>query len=222
MRNLWIRIGLGALFVFGAGMFFIAVGRQVKSKVRSVVHDGGSVSVPLSILPFTMDHNKVGSIRQLQVSRGPAPGAKRLHIRVDLKDGFAAETYANCLVRVDEPGPGGLFACVAEGSPEASGLVSIGEVEINPGGLTRPIVISEADAGDWANSKGGSLNLQSSGSGTVLQVTDENGRKVVQMQADSNGAYLKVRDENGREVVRLQAGSAGVQIDVKKDSAKKQ
>lgn len=222
MRNLWIRIGLGATFVFGAGMFFIALGRQVRNKVHHVVNDGGSVSVPLSMLPFTVDHDKVGAIRQLQVTRAGNGGPKRIHIRVELKDGFAAETYAHCLIRVDEPGPGGLFSCVADGAAGTSDLVTIGDIEINPGGITRPIVISRSQAGGWGSGQGGSLNMKADGRGTTLQVTDESGRKVVQLQADSNGAFLQVRDENGREVVHLQAGSNGVHIDVKKDSVKKQ
>jgi hypothetical protein len=128
MRNLWFRIGLGAVAVFAVGMFTLSLGRQVKAQVTSAIRDGGRVAVPLAILPFQVGQDKVGSIRQIDVQRNAGSHAKRINIRVRMKEPGWADQYAQCLFKVDAPAAGGLFACVPEGSAEASDLVEIGEI----------------------------------------------------------------------------------------------
>jgi hypothetical protein len=122
---------------------------------------------------------------------------------------------------VDAPDAGGLFACIPEGSSEAEGLVQIGEIRMEPGDLTRPLVLSRDKAGGWSDQQDGRFNLRASDQGVVMNATDGNGTKVVQLKADSNGAFLNVQDENGKKVVRIEAGSSGVRIEVKKDSAQR-
>ncbi|MBS1241653.1 MAG: hypothetical protein H6R40_1080, partial [Gemmatimonadetes bacterium] len=215
MRNLWFRIGLGAAAVFVVGMFAMSLGRQVKAQVTNAIRDGGRVAVPLALLPFQVGHDKIGSIRQIDVQRIGDSHAKRINIRVRLKDQGSADQYAQCLFKVDAPDAGGLFACVPEGTAEANDLVEIGEIRLDPGNLRRPLVLSRDKAGDWASSPAGQFNLQANDQGVVLHATDGNGAKVVQLRADSNGAYLNVQDENGNKVVRIQANTGGVRVDVK-------
>jgi hypothetical protein len=221
MRNMWLRIGLGAGVVFLAGMFAISLGRQVKAQVTSAIHDGGRVSVPLALLPFQVGHDKVGSIRQIDVQRNGPSQSKRINIQVRMKEQGWADKYADCLFKVDAPDAGGLFACIPEGSSEAEGLVQIGEIRMEPGDLTRPLVLSRDKAGGWSDQQDGKFNLRASDQGVVMNATDGNGTKVVQLKADSNGAFLNVQDENGKKVVRIEAGSSGVRIEVKKDSAQR-
>jgi hypothetical protein len=218
MRNLWLRIGIGAAAVFAAGLVAISVGRQVKAQVANAISNGGRVTVPLALLPFQVGQDKVGSIRQVDVER--AGQTRRITIEVKLKDAEQAARFDQCLFKADAPDTGGLFACVPEGSPEADGLVRIGEIRIEPGGLRRPLVLSRDKAGDWADGSDGSLSMKAGEQGVMLHATDQSGAKVVELQADSNGAFLNVRDDQGRKVVRIKAGSGGVQIDVKKDSAR--
>jgi hypothetical protein len=221
MRNIWLRIGLGAGVVFVAGMFAISLGRQVKAQVTSAIHDGGRVSVPLALLPFQVGHDKVGSIRQIDVQRNGTGHSKRINIQVRMKEQGWAAKYADCLFKVDAPDAGGLFACIPEGSAEAGDLVQIGEIQMDPGNVTRPLVLSQDKAGDWLDKQDGQFNLQANDQGVLMNATDENGTKVVQLKADSDGAYLNVQDENGKKVVRIEAGSSGVRIEVKKDSAQR-
>lgn len=217
MRNLWVRIGLGAALVFGAGMFFIALGRQIKTNVTTALKEGGRISIPLAMLPFHVNQAKVGSIRRIDVENGTAGRPRRLEIRVRVNDPATLDQYANCLFQIDAPDHQGFFGCIPEDSPEAVGLVRIGELTMDPGGVTRPIVISSARAGEWfRNRDQGHVSINAGDSGATMQVTDANGEKVVNLKADSNGAVLNVRDKSGKEVVSLRATKAGVKMDVKK------
>ena len=221
MRSMWVRIGLGAGLVFAVGMMFLTLGRQVKAQVANAIEHGGRVPVPLAILPFHVDMNKVGQIKRIDVNKD-AGGARVLHVVASMKDEVDREWLGGCLLQVDgDNAGGGFFSCVPADGPQAGELVTIGDVTLEPGGLTLPIVVRQEVARKvfrQTGDKDGNFSLTSDGSGTSLQVTDGQGRKVVQLQADKNGAYLRVRDENGKEVVKIQAGSAGANIQVKADS----
>jgi len=219
MRNLWIRIGLGAAAVFAVGMVAIGVGRNLRAQITSAIHDGGRVTVPLAMLPFKLGQEKVGSIRNVDVNRSGPGESKRITIQVRMKEPNSAEQYANCLFKMDAPGADGLFACVPEAAAEASELVRIGEIRLEPGAVHRPLVISRDKASDWYDGQDAAFNLQAGDHGVTMHATGEDGSKVVELKADSNGAYIHVQDANGKKVVRIQAGSNGVQVDVKKDSA---
>lgn len=221
MRSMWVRIGLGAGLVFAVGMMFLTLGRQVKAQVANAIEHGGRVPVPLSILPFHVDLNKVGQIKRIDVNKDAA-GTRVLHVVASMKDQVDQEWLGGCLLQVDgDNAGGGFFSCVPADGPQAGELVRIGDVTLEPGGLTLPIVVRQEVAQKVFNNNGdgGNFSLTSDGNGTRLQVTDGQGRKVVQLQADKNGAYLRVRDENGKEVVKIQAGSAGANIRVKADSS---
>jgi hypothetical protein len=208
---------LGAALVFGAGTFFIALGRQIKTNVTTAMKEGGRISIPLAMLPFHVNQAKVGSIRRIDVENGTAGGPRRLDIRVRVNDPATVDQYANCLFQVDAPDHQGFFGCIREDTPAAAGLVRIGELTMDPGGIVRPIVISSDRAGEWfRDNNGGHVSINTGDSGATMQVTDANGEKVVNLKADSNGAILDVRDKSGKEVVSLRATKAGVKMDVKK------
>jgi hypothetical protein len=208
MRSMWVRIGVGAGLVFGVGMMFLTLGRQVKAQVSQAMTTGGRVSVPLSILPFHVDHSKVGSIKRIDVNRD-ATGARQVHVVAKLSAEADTEWLSGCLLQVDGANSNGFFSCVPPDAAEAADLVVIGDVTLEPGNLTRPIVVTPEVARKVFDhgGKDGSLSLTSDGQGTRLQVT-----------AGENGAFLKVRDEQGNEVVRMRAGAGGVEIKVKADS----
>jgi hypothetical protein len=216
MRNLWVRIGLGAAAVFAAGMFFVVLGHQVKSSVSTAIRDGGRISIPLSLLPFHVDQDKVGSISEIAVRRDAPAGAKHIRVVVRVNDPAAATRYADCLFQVDSGHDQGFFACIHADTPEAADLVRIGELTMEPSGVSRPVVISRLNARGWfGENSDGQFSLKATEQGASINVSDSNGANVLQLSADSNGAVLYVRDKSGKEVVNLQATKAGVKIDVK-------
>jgi len=219
MNKLWIRIGLGAGLVFASGMFVVTLGRQVKQSVMGTMENGGRFAVPLSILPFEVDNNRVGSIQSVDVQKS-GHRVKRISFVVKLTEADRLASLENCLFGIDGPRRDGFFSCIPEGSDEANDYITVGEIRIEPSGLVRPLVLARHDADDWfegaANAE--EVNIRANEDGAIIKVVDENGNKVVHLSADSQGAVLKVRDENGKEVVNMRANASGVDLKVKKDN----
>ena len=117
MNKLWIRIGLGAAFVFASGMFVVTLGRQVKQSVIGTIEDGGRFAVPLSILPFEVDNDKVGTIQSVDVQKS-GRHVKHIKFIVKLSDPDRLASFENCLFGIDGPRRDGFFSCIPEGSEE--------------------------------------------------------------------------------------------------------
>lgn len=219
MNKLWIRIGLGAAFVFASGLFVVSLGRQVKQSVMGKMEHGGQFRVPLNLLPFKIDNERLGSIQSVDVQK-TGRHVERVSFVVELSDPDRIGEFEHCLLAVDGPGRDGFFSCVEEGSEAASEFKTVGEVRIEPTGVVRPLVVSARDADDWFVDRGGEaqeVKIQANADGAVIRVVDENGRKVVHLTADSQGAVLRVRDENGKDVVNMRANASGLDLKVKKD-----
>jgi hypothetical protein len=222
MRNLWIRIGLGAAFVFAAGMFFVTLGRQVKSSFVNTFDRGGRINVPLSIVPFRVDHHRVGHIQQVSVEKG-ARGPKRIDMTVLLKRGHEADNFANCLFLLDGPEAESMVACIPEDGADPAAYRKIGEIRLEPDGLVRPLVVSSRNAEEWFDAADlEQVNLSASEQGAIIKVTDASGNKVVDLTANADGAHLRVRDADGKEVVKMNATADGLQLDVKKKQSSSQ
>jgi len=216
MRNLWLRIGLGAAFVFGAGMFVVTLGRQVKNSVVSHVDNGSRVRVPLSILPFNIDHSRIGSIRGVDVRHG-ADAADRVRLTVKLRHNVEADQYADCVFVVDGPRQDGLFSCIPLSEAEAAGFMKIGEVTLTPGEMVRPLMVNGADAAEWFDRADlERVNIAAGDGGASIQVTDAQGTRIVDISAGADGALLTVKAQDGKEVVNLNASGNGVKVDVRK------
>jgi len=217
MHKLWFRIGLGAGLVFLTGMFTITLGRQIKSSVVGTMERGGRFSVPLSLLPFEVNDDKLGSIQSVDVQKS-GHRVKKITFTVKLSDPDRLAGLEQCLFGIDGPRRDGFFSCIPEGSSEADRYIQVGEVHIKPSGLVRPLVLSKHDAGDWFDGDGNAeeVNISANEEGALIKVVDENGTKRVHLTADSQGAFIKVRDENGKEVVNLRADANGLNLKVKK------
>jgi hypothetical protein len=220
MRNLWTKIGLGAAGVFAVGMFFITLGRQVRTAAADAIRSGGRVAVPLSILPFNIDGRKAGSVREIHVERHQVSGSRRLNVVVTLK-GADVKELGDCALVIGGHGPRGLFDCETVLAADASRYLEIGEVRFEPSGIVRPILVERHRAKDWASDlDGGEVHIQAGAEGTNLLVTDGDGNATIRLSADKAGVVLNARDEQGREVVQLKANADGVKLEVKADAKK--
>ena len=218
MNKLWIRIGLGAGLIFASGMFVVTLGRQVKQSVMGTMENGGRFAVPLSILPFEVDNDRVGHIESVDVQKS-GHHVKRINFVVKLSDSDRLASFENCLFGMDGPRRDGFFSCIPEGSEEAADYITVGEIRIEPSGLVRPLVLARHDAEDWFEGEGDAeeVNIKANEDGAVIKVVDENGNKVVHLTADSQGAVLRVKDANGKEVVNMRANASGLDLKVTKD-----
>jgi len=219
MNKLFIRIGLGAAFVFASGMFVVTLGRQVKQAVVGKMEHGGRFKVPLSMLPFEVNDEKVGTIESVDVQKS-GHRVKQVRFVVKLSEPDRLAEFENCLFAVDGPRRDGFFSCVPEGSEEAADYRTVGEVSIEPHGLVRPLVVANSDADDWFDDGDDSaqeVNIKANEDGAVIKVVDGKGNKVVQLTADSQGAFIRVKDATGNDVVNMKANAAGLDLKVKKD-----
>jgi hypothetical protein len=200
-------------------MFVFTLGRQVKQSVVGKMEHGGRFRVPLSVLPFEVDDERVGSIESVDVQKS---GRHVKHVRfvVKLADPDRLAEFENCLFAVDGPRRDGFFSCVPEGSEEAHGYQTVGEIHLQPTGLVRPLVVANDHVNGWFDDSDGQaqeVNIKANEDGAVIKVVDQNGNKVVHLTADSQGAVIRVRDANGNDVVNMKANASGLDLRVKKD-----
>ncbi len=83
----------------------------MKASTIDAFREGGTVKVPLSILPFTLDGNRVGSVREIQVDRAGGGKIKTVNVVINLKDIDAAE-LGDCAVVVGAHGSHDFISCL--------------------------------------------------------------------------------------------------------------
>jgi len=173
MRNYWMRIALGALGVFAVGMIAVTLVHRGLAKVNDVVTGSGPISIPLSIIPFQLNGNKLGNLQRLVLYRETPKKVSSVQLEVKLNDSLLARGLEGCRLAAnldseDHHGPGvrvraggwnkGTFWCSKEGAD--SGLVEYGHAVFRPGEVTVPLLLPQdlvddlrkGDFGDDADS----------------------------------------------------------------------
>ncbi len=240
MRNLWTRIGLGAVGVFAVGMLLITLGRQAKAATQQAIASAvqraarwTGEGAARARVDFLLNGHRIGHVQQVRVTR-PATGAlPEVDATVLLTDPSAERALADCVL---EPEAGQEvdiergFHC----APDLADRVDLGEIRFEPAGFARRVVVARRNEAELRRGEpftltadvGGKVQIEASGNegelvslladerGARLRVNDEFGRNLVRLLADSTGAMLRVRDEHGREVVKMQAGARGFTLSV--------
>lgn len=100
MAKYWIKILIGALFIFGVGFAVFATGRRVVGEIKSD-HD---LTIPLgNFIPFNLNGEKLGTLRSLTIKRGPPRQVVGFGIRVRLTDTLGVGRLQNCMMTVTDP-----------------------------------------------------------------------------------------------------------------------
>ena len=156
MRNYWIRIALGALGVFAVGMIAVTLVRRGLARVNDVVTGSGPLSIPLALIPFQLNGNKLGNLQRLVLFRETPKKVSSVQLEVKLNDSLLARGLEGCRLAAnldseDHRGGGihvrtggrnkGTFWCVQEGTD--SGLVEYGHAIFHPGEVTVPLLLPE-------------------------------------------------------------------------------
>lgn len=240
MRSLWSRIGLGALGVFAVGMLLITLGRQAKAATGHAIANAvqqaavwTSEGAARAEMPFRLNGEAVGTVRQVAVRRARAGELPELNATVVLTSPTAGRTLQGCVLEPE----GGRDMDIERGfrcAASEQGRISLGEVTFEPSGLVRRVMVTrdaepglrEGDPFELHADLGGKVQVEATGDqgelvqlfadqhGANIKVNDEFGRSLVRLLADSTGAMLRVRDKNGRDVVRMQAGANGFSLTV--------
>ena len=211
MRKYWFKIGLGAAAVFAGGMFVITLGRQVKQAAAEALQSGSSIRIPLAMLPFTLEGEKVGTVREIRIDRSGPKRVKHVNVVVRLK-GVTPEGLGDCALTVTNHRHHDLFDCEALTSLDLENLVRVGEVRFEPSGLRRPILLERDMVEDWFDLNWADLGI-AEGTKANIEINGDDGA-LVRLNTDGNGPLLEVRDGSGREVVNVTAGESGVEVKV--------
>jgi hypothetical protein len=236
-QRYWLKIGLGAVAVFCVGMGIIVLARRSLAEVKALAHSTRPIGIPLAILPFQVDGERLGKVSRVDLLRSSPDDVSGFRVTVRLQDSAAAgRRLADCKLTLNRPdsfATRGGFGCTPDES--ASGLKQIGEVVFEPGGAVHAIFAPVAswrehrvqamraeaarlEAQGLADSAA-RLRIEADSAGALIEVRGDSDAALVRIQADSHGARMHIRDRSGREVFRLRADSTGASLSVMADSA---
>lgn len=229
MDRYWVRIGLGALCVFGVGMTGISLARKGVHEVKAVALGPvrrALTHLPQDLLNFRLDGRRIGQIKQIDVSNEGEWTPSSVQIRVALDR--EADGLADCQLTNDRWGEGNRdarFRCVTNDEIADEDLVQVGEVRFEPGNLTRPLFAAEHDIRqiDRSDIRGLKATLSSEDGKSVVgqakfDIRGDHGDRrkgTVRLDASDGRALIEIRDESGREIFKLNADDHGVSINAK-------
>lgn len=154
MRNYWLKILVGALGIFVVGMIGVTIVRSGIAKVNSVVEGDGPISIPLGLIPFALEGEKLGNLGRVTLNRESPTRVTDVELEVDLTDSLLALGLAGCRLAANFEGDehkGGVnikvnkdqqntFRCLKEDSVPAD-LVEFGTAVFRPGDIEVPLFI---------------------------------------------------------------------------------
>ncbi len=160
MKNYWLRIGLGALAVFGVGMILVTLVRKGESRVRTVVNSTDPITIPLAFIPFSLGGQRLGTLKEVVLERSSPHRVNQVRLRVKLDDSASAARLAGCRLAADfdwDKSPQGVsvshqryekgtFRCIKGDASHY--LVKYGTVTLDPPGLSVPLLIPSDVADD--------------------------------------------------------------------------
>jgi hypothetical protein len=231
-RGYWMKIGLGMAMIFALGLTVVSVVQAGKSKLRSMLATvGGRIPTEITDLPFRLSGRHLGNLAGVEVHRASARSVGDVIVKVQLLDPSFQSEILDCNVaalpiRHLKRSSRARFRCAEPAEiAQGGGLAQLGEIIFEPGGVRRPLYLTDHDLERWIESDIRSLdaNLVRDANGGVratgrFDMTPHRGRPergTFDLDAGEHGARFVVRDERGREVVKFNAGNHGVSIKVR-------
>ncbi|HEX3233832.1 MAG TPA: hypothetical protein VHR41_06520 [Gemmatimonadales bacterium] len=219
MRNYWIRIALGALGIFAVGMIGVTLARRGMAKVSDVVAGTGPISIPLAIIPFQLNGNKLGNLQRLVLYRETPKKVSSVQLEVKLTDSLLARGLEGCRLAANldsenRHGPGihvrtgsgnkGTFWCSKEGAD--SGLVEYGHAVFHPGEITVPLLLPQdlvddlrkGDFGDDADSSDLADSISDAVEARAESISDAAERMADSISRRSESLADSLRSEGAR------------------------
>ncbi len=231
MQRYWIRIALGALGVFALGMIGISIYRNGVATVERVANSTAPITIPLAIMPFRLDGDRLGRIEEVQIRRDEPKQVSGVGLVVKMTDSAAArDRLGTCLLTIDvrEPQQGGpSFRCATPADSLADSLTTFGEVRFEPGGVVRAFFLPGRVVGEWREGRSELITLDGkhrhgrTPQRATIRIGNDSGDTMFELHADSTGARLRIRDDAGREVFKLDADSTGARLMVRDDSVRR-
>jgi hypothetical protein len=148
MRNLWVKIGLGAGGIFAVGMLLTSVVKFGRNKIDDLFNTSSDIRIPLmGIIPFKLADERLGDLRRITLLRDAPKHLTGVRVEARLGDSATTEPFKDCgFLTVNDPehiDGNTRFSCIRD----TAGLGSFGTVEIRhlqrgePTTLVRTLVL---------------------------------------------------------------------------------
>ena len=167
MKNLWLRIGLGAAGIFAVGMLVVTGIRAGKSKLDEILHSDAPIAIPLmGTVPFQLSDARLGNLRRLTLLRDAPQHLTGVQVEAALADSASLEPLKECAFltvnSATQLNSQTRFLCVTD----TAGLRPFGTVEVThvqggePTVLVRTLLLPQAVVTDLQESMGPRVNVQ--------------------------------------------------------------
>lgn len=228
MQRYWLRIAVGALLVFALGMTAVSIYRNGRAKIETLANSADPITIPLGILPFQLDGDRLGRIQEVQIRRDAPDRVSGVGLVVKVSDSAATrDLLAACRLTIhdspaDHRSPS--FHCATPADSLADSLTVFGDVRFEPQNVVQAFFLPARLVSDWRQGRSDLIRadeqrrLARSKSRAVVQIDNDSGDTVFELHADSAGARLRIRDDSGREVFVMDADSAGAHLILRDDS----
>ena len=108
MRNVWLRIGLGAFGIFLVGMIAVKVFRVGRDKVVSTFDTDDPIVIPLmGIVPFQLGTARLGDLREVTLLRDAPDHIVGVKVVARLSDSMTVDPFKDCAYLTLSNGAGG-------------------------------------------------------------------------------------------------------------------
>jgi hypothetical protein len=139
MRNYWLRIVLGAVGIFAAGMLVWTAIRRGRDRVVEVVQSDRPITIPLAFVPFSLDGHPVGTLSKVEIVRSSPEDVSAVNFAVKLADSVPDQRLEQCVLlareNLDHINPGKAFRCAQPADTVGKALEPVGQVETQRGGV---------------------------------------------------------------------------------------
>ena len=223
MQRYWVRIALGALAVFTVGTAAIAMYHKGVEKVDLLANSADPITIPLPLLPFQVDGDRLGKIEEVQIRRETPKRISGVGLVVKLVGVPASDDLLPaCLLTVtdqaEQQGP--QFHCATPADSAADSLTAFGDVRFEPGSVIRSLYLPARVLDDWRDGRSELIQLEGHHrtkiGRAVITIDGDSGDTVFELHADPSGARLRLRGDSGE--VNLQATPAGANLMLRSDS----
>jgi vacuolar-type H+-ATPase subunit H len=207
MRNYWLRIALVVVALFAAGIMAGTVMKRGVNRVQAVVEGTGPLALPVSIIPFKLNGQRLGTISKVVLHRDVPKHIAAVELEVKLSDSLLARGLEGCRLAANfdadhdpsgsqiHPGrlSGGVFSCL-HGDEPAPHLQEFGHAVFQPGDVHVPLLLPNDIVDDLKQGEFGSQAQDSIGA--AMEATADSIEADAEARAESIAAEAESRADS--------------------------
>jgi hypothetical protein len=193
MRNYWLKILLGALAIFAVGMIGVTLARRGIAGVERVVASDQPLTIPLSLIPFELQGERLGKLDQVTLMRKSPNEVTAVELEIQLADSMVALGLQGCrlVANMETKGDSGVdlhvgprspsvFYCAGAGDSAQADLLEYGHAVLQPGDVEIPLLLPRATVKELQH-----LDFGKGGPGKATEEQADSIAAATEEQADS-------------------------------------